>query len=142
MFTLKQVALISIAGMILFGLAVFPAQSGLCSTVSDYCRNFLAPLSVALFISFPLAFFSLITFFVNQKTFEIWAKFSTIYIPIYILLTLMMFSSANQGGGIGISGATAGAFNALLVLFALAFYVLISMGIIIVKSVLLWWNKK
>ncbi|MBI5405900.1 hypothetical protein HY972_02595 [Candidatus Kaiserbacteria bacterium] len=62
----------------------------------------------------PILIFSLITYRLKDEVFQAWWRFARWWVPVIIAVTLFL-QNAGGGGGIGISGAVSGAFDALVI---------------------------
>lgn len=146
--TKKKVFLISLIAVIVwFLLRNEKILASLCENVNlceDYGRyslfnlngNFyiLFPLNFSSFflIFFPIALFSIITYFLKEGVFKSWLKFTRWYYPIYFLVILFL----SDGGGFISLDAKFFAINLS------GFYIVISLTLIIYKAISLKGSKK
>jgi hypothetical protein len=109
--TKKKALLISSAGIIawfLFGnekiLTFLCEKVNICESYGEYSLfnlngiffiHFPLNFSSYFLIFFPIALFSIITYFIKEGVFEPWLKFTCWYFPIYFLVILFL----SDGGG-------------------------------------------
>lgn len=83
----KTLIFLCLVGIVIFLISIFSRQIGLCSTLSySSCGAFFDGLGEALLPIFPLFLFSIITYFMSEKVFQIWSRFAIVWIPISMIL--------------------------------------------------------
>lgn len=113
-------------------------DSRLCGG-NDLCLNSISTTVDLLFlICVPIALFSFFFLFLKNEIFRTWFYFTAIWVPLYLIVYFI--SSPSDGGGGWImpnpsSRALTGFFGAVL-------YVIISLLIILIKSIQVYWKKK
>jgi hypothetical protein len=100
-----------------------PLTFGLCRNIEVYNEVMRRCISGALlpeyilqlsgFISLSFLVLSLITYKMRDEVFHAWWGFARWWVPVIIGVTLFL-ENAGGGGGLGISGAVSGAFDALV----------------------------
>ena len=112
--TKKNVLRVSIAYVIYF--AVLWVVAATCNG-GNWCNiqedGLLVSILYFLFPLLPIFLLSFITYKMRDEVFRAWWGFARWWVPIIILITLFL-QNAGGGGGLGISGAVSGAFDALV----------------------------
>ncbi len=104
------------------------------------CHLFLDKLgllwSVVMFLSPPAFFLSLLTFPLNNRIFNAWFNFSVVWVPLTVILFLIPQPSI--GGWLGPLPTALD----VVVIGMYFFYILISILIILIQSIRVYWLKK
>ncbi|MDO8520891.1 MAG: hypothetical protein Q7S52_02135 [bacterium] len=111
--TKKNVLIAGLAGVLLFIMAMFPVDLGICGENSYYCRKNLDAAELLLIPFVVFVFFSLITYKMRNEVFEHWIKFAIWGVPALIILTYLILGGASHGG-LGIGSSYGSSFDALL----------------------------
>ncbi|MDH4330108.1 MAG: hypothetical protein OEV93_00975 [Candidatus Moranbacteria bacterium] len=126
----KKESIILMTSIILFliGYAiVYPENMGICDRNNDACIYSMPTFTIGeplLFGSISLVVVSIFLFFTNKKSFDIWKKFSIIYLPIAIILILI--TPVTSGGLININ-------KELTTMWLAGIFFVVSLGIIFGK---------
>jgi len=135
--TKKSVLWIGIIGMVLFFVAMFPVDAGICvksnydcRTISDLIQNILGVFPFVLF-------FSIITYKMREEVFQAWWQFARWFVPVIIVATWLI-NSQGGGNGSGIAGAIGKGFDNLVLGIFYAIFVITS----VVKIVLAYRKGK
>ena len=78
------------------------------------------------FLALSFLILSLITYKMKEEVFQAWWRFARWWVLVIIAVTLFL-QNAGGGGGIGISGAVGGAFDALILGILYAILVITSL---------------
>ncbi len=106
---------------------LFATQLGICS-VNSSCVFITDPIAETLIIFIPVFLFSLITLRLKNETFRSWLKFTYIWVPLTIFLTILTPEYGTNNFIFSIEkGSISLVFSALFVAFSLI--------IVIVKSI-------
>ncbi len=134
----KKVVLVLSWLIVLFAFALLSADTTLCHQ-NDDCLSLLSTsaLYVLIFIS-PVAFFSLILYFLKDKIFNTWLIFTTFW--TFIFLVLISVSPEHKGGGGWFIASPSP--RDVMTLLGLGFYTLVSVLIILIGSIQAYRNKK
>ena len=130
----KKVAFFSsLIGTVLFLLIASTRGVPLfCEEYSRSCMKQFDTLSLFFFIFLPTLIISLITYFLREEVFRAWLKFAYVWIPVSMVLIYL--AGGSSGGGFGIPNVLDQEFVSLILA---SLFVLLSLVIIIVKSILL-----
>lgn len=114
--TKKSVFWVGFAGTLLvMSLLLFDSHvcyvNKFCNKISDFINQ--DNLTIIFIMPF-LLFLSLITYKMHEEVFRAWWNFARWFVPVIILATLLI-NSQSGGGGMGISGAISGGFDALVI---------------------------
>lgn len=133
--TKKITIIIAIVGIVLGFILLNPTRFGICQSIyssggyigcldetKDQIGGVIELFSIALFI------ISFILLFVRDEVFNAWFKFSRLWLPISLIFVFI--ASPNDGGVLASPSS-----RALLIIFSLSLFLMISLGIIIWKSV-------
>lgn len=113
--TKKNVLFLGIVGSILLFLPAILNQILSCYQKNwFFCNDSYEIVAVSVFPLVPILIFSLITYRLKDEVFQAWWRFARWWVPVIIAVTLFL-QNAGGGGGIGISGAVSGAFDALVI---------------------------
>lgn len=107
------------------------------SSYSEGCPAIFYSIWVALWPVLPLTFFSIVTYFMRDEVFKIWAWFSIVWIPVSVLLIATAPNSG--GGGWALPRFDAGFFYLVISFFG---YILISTLIILGTYIVLWLKER
>ncbi|MBI5003712.1 hypothetical protein HZC00_01310 [Candidatus Kaiserbacteria bacterium] len=86
MISKKTTLFIGIFGGIIFLLALYATQIGLCAVVNQSCSEFFDPITENLIPFLPLFILSLITFKMRDEVYRTWFRFARWWIPFSIML--------------------------------------------------------
>ena len=102
--------------------------------VNIKCYDFLDQKVEPIFWSFlPLLAISLILFFLRREVFMVWVKFAGVAFPIMVAVLLYTYNNGPTPGGFGLAGLISD--EMLATAFLPALFFIISLVIIIVKSI-------
>lgn len=132
-----NVLVVALIGSVL-AFALHYLSNVYCSTNDFSCTGNFNIAGVYLLIFVPLLFFSIITYFMSLSVFRAWAYFAAVWVPLHLLL-MFLLPEDNAGGGLGIPAIS---YKALLLVFSLFAFSLVSALIIVIKYLMFWWNKK
>ena len=86
--TKKNFLFFSLIGLIVFIISFFSTQIGICK-ISSSCIFIFDPIAETLIIFVPFFLLSLIIYKMRDEIFKSWLKFTYIWIPLTIILTLL-----------------------------------------------------
>ena len=111
----NSVLIVGAVGTLLFGFLVFlGTDTCYVNTTCKILRGAILNGSSVVTFFFPgILFFSLITYKMREEVFQAWWRFARWWVLVIVAVTLFL-QNAGGGGGIGISGAVGGAFDALI----------------------------
>jgi len=137
--TKKKVFWISLIGTAIAYVLTNPVTFGLCQKTyyfgdSIRCSDTLLPMigQVLGLFALGLLLFSIVTYFLREEVFRAWLKFAYVWIPVSMVLIYL--AGGSSGGGFGIPNVLDQEFVSLILA---SLFVLLSLVIIIVKSILL-----
>jgi len=116
--------IISLIGVLSFIVFLFATKLGICS-INSSCIFTTDPIAETLLIFIPVFILSLITHKLKNETFQAWLKFSYVWIPLTIILTLLVPEYSNSLVPVEKAGVS---------FLMSALFLLISLIIIIKKS--------
>ena len=126
----KNILLVSLIGTIILGALLFIPSVDYCYS-HNWCvqtTNLIESFSFIVLL-FPVIFvLSAITYKMQNEVFVAWKNFAIWYVPLFALLSVVI---QNQGHG---GDFVSGWFDAVILLFSLGLFLLISLIIIIKKS--------
>lgn len=130
----------SLLGLIVIAILFEIDKTGICYPGGAMCHLFLDKLgllwSVVMFLSPPAFFLSLLTFPLNNRIFNAWFNFSVVWVPLTVILFLIPQPSI--GGWLGPLPTALD----VVVIGMYFFYILISILIILIQSIRVYWLKK
>jgi len=89
---------ISLIGVGLFFIAMYPVNMGICDKSSYDCRKTSDSMQMILGIFSFIFILSLITYKMREEVFQAWWKFARWFVPLIMLVTFLL-NSQNRGGG-------------------------------------------
>jgi len=82
----KNLVISGAVGVILFSIALFSRQIGLCPSSSyNSCAIFFDRFAESLTPVFPFLAFSISSYFMSDRVFRTWSRFAVIWVPLSIV---------------------------------------------------------
>ncbi len=126
----KSVLILSGLGGGIFIILLLSLIYNFCGQYRGICKD-AYKIIVYPFLPLPFIFlFSILTYKLREEVFRAWWNFARWFAPVVIVITFLI-NSQPGGGGMGISGAISGAFDAFIIGIFYVVFVVVSLAKII-----------